>query len=376
MEHAKKIGKILLNLLVYLVVIAVICLLPWLFRFFFPLAIGWILSILVNPIAKFMEKRLKIVRKHTSVMIIIVSLALVVLICYFALSGLFHLGVGAAKELPAIYDELQKQLSEVTSDSNQMFSRIPASVADTIRNVIDSVGDTLMSWGKSIASSSVSAIGSAASNIPNAIVAAIFTILSAYFFIADKHRMTEWVKRVLPESTIERYNYVMNQLKFAVGGYFKAQFKIMGVIFVILLVGFLILKVSFGMAVIVAFLTAFLDFVPFLGTGFVLGPWAIIAFFSGDYYMVVGMGILYIICLVSHQLLQPKLIGDSIGLDPFRTLIFMWVGYRLGGVIGMIIGIPAGMILVNLYENGIFAGVSRTLKELVYEVQTMRRWKD
>lgn len=376
MEHAKKIGKILLNLFVYLAVIAGICLLPWLFHFFFPLAIGWILSILVNPIAKFMEKRLKIVRKHTSVVIIIVSLALVVLICYFALSALFHLGAGAAKEFPAIYAEIQKKLSEVTSDSNQMFSKLPVSVADTIRNGIDSVWDTLVNWGKDIASASVSAIGSAASNIPNVIVMVIFTILSAYFFIADKHRMTEWVKRVLPESTMDRYHYVMNQLKFAVGGYFKAQFKIMGVIFVILLAGFLILRISFGMAVVAAFLTAFLDFLPFLGTGFVLGPWAVIAFFSGDYYIVIGMAVLYIICLVAHQLLQPKLIGDSIGLDPFKTLIFMWVGYRLGGVLGMIIGIPAGMILWNLYDNGIFAGVSRTFRELVQEVQAMRKWKD
>lgn len=376
MEHAKKIGKILVNLLVYLVVIAGICLLPWLFRFFFPLAIGWILSILVNPIAKFMEKRLKIVRKHTSVVIIIVSLALVVLICYLALMGLFRLGAGIAREFPVIYAEIQSKLSAVTSDSNQVFSRLPVSVADTIRNAIDSIWDTLANWGKDVASSSVSAIGSAASNIPNVIVVAIFTILSAYFFIADKHRMTDWVKKIMPESTMDRYHYVMNQLKFAVGGYFKAQFKIMGVIFVIILVGFLLLRVPVGMAVVVAFLTAFLDFLPFLGTGFVLGPWAVIAFFSGDYYLVIGMAVLYIICLVAHQLLQPKLIGDSIGLEPFKTLIFMWVGYRLGGVLGMIIGIPAGMILVNLYKNGIFAGVSRTFQELVHEVQTMRKWKD
>ena len=70
--------------------------------------------------------------------------------------------------------------------------------------------------------------------------------------------------------------------------------------------------------------------------------------------IAIGMLILYGISLVVHQLVQPKLIGDSVGMDPFATLFFMYIGYQSGGVLGMIIAIPIGMILINLYKAGAF----------------------
>ena len=84
------------------------------------------------------------------------------------------------------------------------------------------------------------------------------------------------------------------------------------------------------------------------------GPWAIIDVISGNYFRAIGLVIIYLICQVVKQLLQPKMVGDSIGLNPLATLLFMFVGYRLYGVFGMIIGIPVGMVLVNMYRIGMF----------------------
>ena len=80
---------------------------------------------------------------------------------------------------------------------------------------------------------------------------------------------------------------VIDGLKYAVGGYFKAQFKIMVVIAMILLVGFLILGVHY--AVLVCILVAFMDFLPFFGTGTILIPWAVVAFLTGDYKRMIGL---------------------------------------------------------------------------------------
>lgn len=89
--------------------------------------------------------------------------------------------------------------------------------------------------------------------------------------------------------------------------------------------------------------------------------------------IAIGMLILYGISLVVHQLVQPKLIGDSVGMDPFATLFFMYIGYQSCGVLGMIIAIPIGMILINLYKAGAFDTYTWCIKEVVHDFNSFRR---
>ena len=130
--------------------------------------------------------------------------------------------------------------------------------------------------------------------------------------------MLAWLKKVAPVSVQKRMTLVSDNLKYALGGYFKAQFKIMGVVFLILAAGLGFMGI--GYFVLVAFLISFLDFLPFFGTGTAMIPWAVYQFFMGDYKMTVSLVVLYVITQVVRQLLQPKMVGDSVGLNPLVTL--------------------------------------------------------
>ena len=195
--------------------------------------------------------------------------------------------------------------------------------------------------------------------------------MATYFFIADKDKLIGGVEKRLSPAFLEKTRNIYQQLVKAVGGYFKAQFKIMGVIYVIVFIGLLILRVDF--AWLIAFGIAFLDMLPVFGTGTVLCPWAVIKLFTGDYSMAIGMLILYLVTLVVHQLVQPKLIGDTVGLDTFASLFFMYIGYRVSSVVGMILAIPIGMILINLYEAGAFDTVVWCVKEVINDFNGFRR---
>ena len=187
--------------------------------------------------------------------------------------------------------------------------------------------------------------------------------MSAYFFIIQREEVLQWLKKVSPQSVQKRMTLVMDNLRYAVGGYFKAQFKIMLVVFAILLVGLGFLGTSyFGLA---AFLIAFLDFLPFFGTGTAMIPWAIYEFFMGDYKMTAALVIIYVITQAVHQLAQPKLVGDSVGLNPLVTLLLLYIGYRLGSVIGMIIAVPIGMVLINMFQAGAFDYIFDDVKILI-----------
>ena len=88
----------------------------------------------------------------------------------------------------------------------------------------------------------------------------------------------------------------------------------------------------------------------------------------------VVLGVLYLVCQVVKQLLQPKMVGDSIGVSPLATLFFMFVGYRISGVLGMILGIPVGMALIKFYELGVFDRLIRGAKIIISDINQFRKY--
>jgi predicted PurR-regulated permease PerM len=88
----------------------------------------------------------------------------------------------------------------------------------------------------------------------------------------------------------------------------------------------------------------------------------------------VGLIVVYLVCQITKQLLQPKMVGDSIGISPLSTLVFMFIGYRFYGVLGMILGIPVGMVCVNLYRIGAFDRIIRGFKIIARDINDFRKF--
>ncbi len=373
LKQSTKYLKILMNLLVAALTIVFLCVIfPRLITFFMPFVIGWIISMIANPLVRFLEKRLKIVRKHGSMMIIIAVLAVVVLLGYLGISKLVAETGNLIENLPQIYENWQNDFQEIGENLQIVYNRLPKDTQRNLMQVTSNLSGYLSGLVQTIGEPTVGAVGNFAKNVPGTLIAIIMCLLSAYFFTAERHEILQGVKKYVPGEMWDRVSGVITDLKRAVGGYFKAQFKIMGVVYVILVVGLLIMKV--GYAPLVAFLVAFLDALPFFGTGTVLIPWAVIKILSADYEIAVGLVILYAVTQVVRQVIQPKIVGDSIGMNPLATLIFMYIGYKVSSVIGMIIAVPVGMILINLYKAGIFDNQIRCIKELVEDVNKFRKF--
>ena len=113
-----------------------------------------------------------------------------------------------------------------------------------------------------------------------------------------------------------------------------------------MLAGFLILGVRY--AFLMAILIAVLDFLPLFGTGTVLIPWAAVKLLSGQYMQALGMASLYVLSQVVRQMVQPKIVGDSLGLPPLYTLLFLYLGFKLNGISGLLLAGPLGLLAVKL----------------------------
>lgn len=338
--------------------------------YFMPFVIGWILSVIAGPLVTFLEKKLKIMKRLGSAITIILVLALCIGLIYLIISQIWEEISVLIRNFPSMYHDLERGLSQIGTQGNALFERFPEQIQNSWATLMNNLDDTASSLIGRIGEPTIEVAGNVAKRIPSVLIGTIVAFVSAYFFIADKENLGEWVKKVVPKSITSRLLLVGENLKYAMGGYFKAQFKIMGVVFAILLVGFTLMQIRFS--ILLAIAIAFLDFLPFFGTGTALIPWAIYKFLVGDYKMVATLVILYGVTQLVRQLIQPKLVGDSMGLNPLYTLFLLYLGYRVGSVLGMIFAVPIGLILLNLYQAGAFDYILNDVKILAEGILSLR----
>ena len=371
MENSRPYWQVALRLLFSLLATVAFVVIGWnLIRFFMPFVIGWIIAAIASPLVNWLEKRLKIVKKLGSALIVILVLAAIILALYFGISRLASEISDLIRNFPDMYAQLEIGLRQIGDTLSGIFERLPSGIQNGWNTVVRNLDQYMGSLVSNMSEPTVMAAGNIAKSVPYYLISFIVAVLSAYFFIVEREEVLAWMKRVSPESVQKRMTLVIDNLRYAVGGYFKAQFKIMGIVFLILLVGLGILGT--GYFVLVAFLIAFLDFLPFFGTGTAMIPWAVYEFFMGDYKMTVALIVIYVITQAVHQLLQPKLVGDSVGLNPLVTLFLLYIGYRMGGILWMILAVPIGMVLINMCQAGAFDYIFDDVKILVDGILGLR----
>lgn len=320
--------------------------------FFMPFVIGWCISAIAAPVVYRLEKHFKIVKKLGSALIVILVIGLIVLLFYLAVSRLVTEVGDLIRNIPELYSQLESGLWEIGGSLSGLFEKLPEEVRLGFQSAMENLNQYMGDLISKIGEPTVTAAGNLAMRLPFYLVSVLVSVISAYFFTVEREEVLNWAKKVMPQSIVKRMTLVMDNMRYAVGGYFRAQFKIMGIVFLILLIGFALLKIKYF--ALVAFLIAFLDFLPFFGTGTAMIPWALYKLLVGNYKTALLLVFIYAITQVSRQILQPKLVADSMGMNPLVTLFLLYVGYRVSSVLGLILSVPIGMVVINMCQAGAF----------------------
>lgn len=367
--------KAIMNILTALVVLLLcIFLLPRLIIFFMPFLIGWFISLIASPPVRFLEEKLKIRRKALSVFVIVAVLAGVIMLVYAVGAKLFQEIIAFVNELPKLWKSVEAEFSHVGANLEGVYRRLPADMQERLGNLTNEMESYFAEFIGSVGTPTFAAVGNFAKKMPDIFMAIIMTLLSSYFFVSDKKHLSELLKKWMPASVYYRFELIKRSFGNAIGGYFKAQIKIEVWVYVILFIGLLILGIDY--AFLIAFGIACLDLLPVFGTGAVMLPWAVIEILGGEYKRAIGLLIIWCVGQLVRQLIQPKIVGDSIGIEPFPTLLLLYIGYHISGVIGMILALPIGIILINLYEEGVFDTTKESVRILVAGFNSFRRLHD
>ncbi|MGN0430455.1 MAG: sporulation integral membrane protein YtvI [Acetatifactor sp.] len=368
----KKYWKAITNIVIALVcLLLAILLIPRLLVFFAPFVAAWIVAAMAGPLVRFFEEKLKIKRKAGSAFVIVVVLAILIFLIYLGGAKLGREVISFINSIPEMWAGAEEDFRVIGEKLDVLYSRLPVDLQDKLsgiaNNLVQSIGNIIGQIG----SPTLEAVGNFAKSLPSVLIGVVMGLLSSYFFVAERAEINAWFREHIPENLQRQYMLVKKSMVRAVGGYLKAQLKIEIWMYLLLVIGLSILRVNY--AFLIAIGIAFLDILPFFGTGTVLVPWALIKLLSSDYVVAIGLFVLWGVGQLARQLIQPKIVGDSIGVPAIPTLFLLYIGYKLSGVVGMIVAVPIGLILITMYEEGVFDTTKNSIRILVHGVNRFRK---
>ncbi len=371
----KKYWKAVTNLVVALAIfLSIILIVPKALVLFSPFVVGWVIAMIASPLVRFFEEKVKIKRKAGSAFVIIIVIGLIVLLGYFLLAKLGKEVVGLISALPDMWKNMESDFREIGNNLSVIYEKLPFDIQMGLNDLSLEIGNYAGDFFGQISTPTIIAVGNFAKQLPTIIIGIIMALLFSYFFVAERKEVNRWFADHTPKSIQIRYQMIKKSLVKAVGGYFKAQLKIEFWMYLLLVIGLSILHVDY--VLLIAFGIAIMDFLPFFGTGTIMVPWAIIKILSADYKMAIGLLIIWGVGQLARQIIQPKIVGDNVGVPPIPTLILLYLGYKINGVIGMIVAVPVGLIIYTMFEEGLFETTKNSILILVAGINSFRSLKE
>ncbi len=297
-----------------------------------PFLLGAGLALVSEPLVRRAQTRCsRAVAAGFGVSVTLIAVAVTV---YFAGA----LAVGQLKRLSAFLPQIENTANQAAQQTEDFLISLSVKAPEQVRPILQkSVLDFFDGGGvlaRQIEARAPAVLGAAVSRVGDWAIVAGTGVLSAFLFSARLPQIKVWLRGKLPESWQQRYRPMLQRLGKSLAGWCKAQCKLTGLCWGILTVGFFALKIPY--APVWALMVALVDAVPILGTGTVLLPWALISFLQQNTLRGVGLVCIYGATFLSRTVLEPRLVGRQLGLDPLITLIFLYLGYRLWGIWGML----------------------------------------
>ena len=344
---------IIMELLVILAgALLLIFVLPKSIVLLWPFVAGWIISMMAHPVIEYLEKKVKLPKKFGSAILIAAVITGIIVVLYFAVRGIALQVIGFIQDAPDIRHEIMRQGMIFQKKIEQFLSILPPSFGKQFDQWSGSIGELFKKAASSAGDYGVAHAGGVAKGVTSGLLGLVVMLFAAYMFSLEREKLIAWYEKCIPGFVKHKINVFMKNSVGVLVSYCLAQLKIMIVIIAILWIGFFIAGI--GHSFIYSVLVGIVDIYPILGTGTVIIPWALFKLITGDIKTAVILLIIYAICLVLKQVLQPKMMGDSMGISALTTIFLIYVGLKFGGLGGMLLALILGMFVINLYRLGVF----------------------
>ncbi len=322
-----------------------------LFSILLPFLAALLLAWLVNPLIRVLQKKFGGTRKIWAT----VSTAAIMTVLSVALCAAVY---GIYYQLRSFVSNWPTLLSSFLVNLQQAFERIAAlfgfgsGAAAQIENALQWLLEKLTEWLRSWNPPVLESAGSVLTITANVVITVAVFVLASCYIMSDFPRFRYLVERHVPDGIRRLCANLRRAAAAAVGGYFKAQFILSAIVAVICLIVLLVLRQPFS--ALIALAVGIIDFIPIFGSGTILVPWGVLLLLSGSYSKALVLFVLAAVLFLLRKLAEPRVLGGQTGLSTLLSLICIYVGMRLGGVLGMILAPVLCLMIIHLYRLGTF----------------------
>lgn len=320
----------------------------WLLPVVMPFLLAALLALAAEPLVRFFHKKTKLPRAVAAGIGVTMTLVLLALI----LMVLVALAIKELNSLASVVPDLEDTAVQGISLLEQwllgLVQRAPQSISPILTHSVEGIFSDSTAFLDKVSTRLLGLASGVVSKLPDGALGLFTWLLASFMISARLPGIREWIKKKLPSSWHEKAMPMLKKMKASVLGWIKAQSKLMGVTALVLTAGFFILQVPY--APVWAVLIALIDALPVLGTGMVLVPWSIVCFLQGDSARGIGLLGIYAVAALLRSVLEPRLVGKQLGLDPLITLLAIYAGYRLFGFGGMILAPLLAVILTQVFS--------------------------
>lgn len=316
-----------------------------------PFILGFLVAYLLKPLVEFLDAKTKLNRKAVSILILLLFYGIMGTLCFLLGARLLISLKDLVFQLPDFYlMKVQPAFIQLFRNFAELVQHVDPGLQTGLETLTESISQSFRSLISSLSAFIMGGITNAASSVPVFLIGFVFAIVASVFFTIDYHPIKAFFSRQLSQKRLKmlhniKINVIDTLLKYA-----KAYGMLMSLTFVELSIGFLLLRLN--NAILLALLIALVDILPVLGTGGVLVPWIIIEFILGNTGFSMKLLILYLVVTGIRNVLEPKVVGEQIGLHPLLTLACMFIGAQLFGFLGLL-GLPVAVtIFKKLNDEG------------------------
>ncbi len=333
---------------------------------FAPFLLALIAAAALNPLVKKLQRLLGWNRQ-------VLTLLLLFLIFGLLGGGLALLVYAAAGQLVSLVQNwggLLDSLQTVMDQLEALFARLLTLAPPQVNEIVENAKDSLFLWLSEAAPAALGNLGleagERAMGLPAFLVALVIFIMATFLLTADYPYLRSRYVQHLDEGLLRFLGQLRTTALGAFGGYVKAEFLLSVGVFFILLSGFFLIRQPYGLLLSLGL--AVMDFIPIIGAGTVMVPWAFVALFTGDFTAAVELMAIWGVIALFRRVMEPKFVGDQTGLSPILSLVSIYVGMKLAGVLGMVFGPVVLLVVLNLAGMGMFRGARLDLEAAARDI--------
>ena len=329
--------------------------------YFMPFLIAGVIAIIIEPIIKFGMNKLKLSRRMSAVIVVVLTILLLGTAIVYGSILLIKEVMSLSTNLgPAITEFTQSVTTTVDELTIQYADKIPTEIVQgietSILSFVSEFGEIIKTW--------ITKLLQILFSIPTILINITITILALIFFTKDRIYVIDMMEHHLPKSWIKKIQEVVGETFSTIGSYIRVYAKIIIITFTELFFAFNIYRLlgfNISYPFILAVAVAIIDILPVLGVGTVLIPWAALLFVTGNFGFGTAVALTYLIIYIIRQFIEPKLVSKQLGIHPLVTLVAMYAGFKAAGVFGLILGPITLMALRCIFSNRIEKGLFKDL---------------